>query len=117
MSNLSARENIIAALFNEIPDYVPCCPDISNMIPARMTEKPFWDMPASQRLFLVFGAETRGLPETILSKFHQFSYYIPITRNARSLNLSTAVGIALYESLRRSRMEHFWKSRGSSDRQ
>lgn len=72
-------------------------------------EKPFWDMPASQRLFLVFGAETKGLPETILSKYHPFSYYIPITRNARSLNLSTAVGIALYESLRRSRMKHFWK--------
>ena len=44
MSNRSARENIIAALFNEVPDYVPCCPDISNMIPARLTEKPFWDI-------------------------------------------------------------------------
>ena len=44
MSNRSARENIIVALFNEVPDYVPCCPDISNMIPARMTEKPFWDI-------------------------------------------------------------------------
>jgi uroporphyrinogen decarboxylase len=44
MVKRSARENIIAALFNEIPDYVPCCPDISNMIPARLTRKPFWDI-------------------------------------------------------------------------
>ncbi|MFX0205653.1 MAG: hypothetical protein ACFFDT_06665, partial [Candidatus Hodarchaeota archaeon] len=40
----SARENIIIALSNEVPDYVPCCPNISNMIPARLTEKPFWDI-------------------------------------------------------------------------
>jgi len=28
----------------EIPDCVPACPDISNMIPARLTGKPFWDI-------------------------------------------------------------------------
>ncbi|UCG01432.1 MAG: hypothetical protein JSW11_17655 [Candidatus Heimdallarchaeota archaeon] len=44
MSIRSPRENIITALLNEEPDYVPCCPDISNMIPARLTGKPFWDI-------------------------------------------------------------------------
>lgn len=64
-------------------------------------EKPFWALPKSERLFLVFGSETRGLPETIISQFNQSTYYIPMTDTIRSLNLSTAVGIALYESLRR----------------
>lgn len=62
--------------------------------------KPFWSMPFSQRLFLIFGSETQGLPETILSGYPGRSYYIPITSAIRSLNLSTAVGITLYESMR-----------------
>ncbi len=38
----TARENILMALKNQIPDYVPCCPDISNLVPAKLTGKPFW---------------------------------------------------------------------------
>jgi len=62
--------------------------------------KPFWEMPSPERLFLVFGSETQGLPATIISRYKNTTYQIPITSEIRSLNLSTAVGIALYESLR-----------------
>ena len=62
--------------------------------------RPHWQMPYAKRLFLLFGSETRGLPQTILSRFSQQTYHIPIARDIRCLNLSTAVGIALYESLR-----------------
>ena len=60
----------------------------------------FWSMPAHSRLFLVFGSETRGLPQAIVSRYKHATYQIPITDAIRSLNLSTAVGIAVYESLR-----------------
>lgn len=62
--------------------------------------RPFWAMPNPDRLFLIFGSETRGLPPEILAKYDRSTYHIPITSDIRSLNLSTAVGIALYESLR-----------------
>jgi len=62
--------------------------------------KPFWSMPSPGRLFLIFGSETKGLPETIISLYEHVIYYIPITQEIRCLNLSTTVGIALYESLR-----------------
>jgi tRNA (cytidine/uridine-2'-O-)-methyltransferase len=62
--------------------------------------KPFWEMPSPERLFLVFGSETQGLPAAVISKYQNATYQIPITSEIRSLNLSTAVGIALYESLR-----------------
>jgi tRNA (cytidine/uridine-2'-O-)-methyltransferase len=65
--------------------------------------RSFWEMPACRRMFLVFGSETGGLPEAILSRFSLACYRIPITGEIRSLNLSTAAGIALYESLRRGR--------------
>jgi tRNA (cytidine/uridine-2'-O-)-methyltransferase len=62
--------------------------------------KPFWSMPDAQRMFLVFGSETKGLPDPILDRYADSVYRIPIRGTIRSLNLSTAVGIALYESLR-----------------
>jgi tRNA (cytidine/uridine-2'-O-)-methyltransferase len=60
----------------------------------------FWEMPVRRRMFLVFGSETGGLPETILSRYPRACYRIPTTGEIRSLNLSTAAGIALYESIR-----------------
>ncbi len=62
---------------------------------------PYWQMPVPERLFLVFGSETRGLPEDIRRKYPGQTYYIPMEDRIRCLNLSTAVGIALYENVRR----------------
>lgn len=63
-------------------------------------DKLFWSMPLPKRMFLVFGSETKGLPQEILKAHPEAVYRIPITGAIRSLNLSTAAGIALYESLR-----------------
>ncbi len=41
---MSPRERMMSAMANGKPDRVPVAPDISNMIPARMTGKPFWDI-------------------------------------------------------------------------
>jgi tRNA (cytidine/uridine-2'-O-)-methyltransferase len=71
-------------------------------------KKPFWSMPVTKKMFLVFGSETKGLPETILSRYRNCTYYIPINNAIRSLNLSTAAGIVLYESLRQFSQKHFW---------
>ena len=50
---------------------------------------------------LIFGPETRGLPETLLKENSERSLTIPMeNKNVRSLNLSTSVGIVLYEALR-----------------
>ncbi len=45
---MTPRERILAVLHGEQPDCVPCCPDISNMVPARLTGKPFWEVYAYQ---------------------------------------------------------------------
>ncbi len=51
--------------------------------------------------FLVFGPETRGLPEELLSANQEKAYVIPMmSEGVRSLNLSNAVSIVLYEALR-----------------
>ncbi len=57
-------------------------------------------MPRPARQFLVFGSETRGLPDDLRRRYEDVIYRIPITDEIRSLNLSTAAGIVLFESLR-----------------
>ncbi len=78
---------------------------------------PFWSMPATERLFLIFGSETKGLPENILSRYVDATYHIPMTADTRSLNLSTAAGIVLYESLRLAKPFHGWPRKKGSPRQ
>jgi len=41
---MNSRERLLTVLKGNIPDYVPVAPDFSNMIPARRTGKPFWDL-------------------------------------------------------------------------
>jgi tRNA (cytidine/uridine-2'-O-)-methyltransferase len=56
--------------------------------------------------FLVFGKETQGLPDELLAANPETSVRIPITGRVRSINLSTAAGIVLYEALRQTGQLH-----------
>lgn len=50
--------------------------------------------------FLVFGKETKGLPEDLLAAHAQHAIRIPMREEARSLNLGNSVALVLYEALR-----------------
>jgi uroporphyrinogen decarboxylase len=41
---MTSRERLLKVIKGEIPDCVPVAPDFSNMIPAKLTGKPFWDL-------------------------------------------------------------------------
>jgi len=56
--------------------------------------------------FLVFGCETRGLPESLLSRVYDRCVRIPMVPQARSLNLSNSVAIVLYEALRQQQFQN-----------
>ncbi len=55
--------------------------------------------------FLVFGKETHGLPEPLLKANYDMTLRIPMISEARSLNLSNAVAITVYEGLRQQGFE------------
>ena len=54
---------------------------------------------------LVFGAESAGIPEEILVTDKAHCIRIPMLQEARSLNLSNAVSVVLYEALRQQNFE------------
>lgn len=57
--------------------------------------------------FLVFGKESAGLPEPLLEANYERALRIPMIGEIRSLNLSNAVALALYEALRQTGFEGF----------
>ncbi|MBC8106500.1 MAG: tRNA (cytidine(34)-2'-O)-methyltransferase [Anaerolineae bacterium] len=64
-------------------------------------EVDLWSVDFHNGDCLTFGSETSGVPESILRSHPDRVVRIPQVENERCLNLATAAGIALYESLRR----------------
>jgi tRNA (cytidine/uridine-2'-O-)-methyltransferase len=56
-------------------------------------------------VFVLFGKETKGLPEDILQKYIDKTIRIPMKEHLRSLNLSNSVSIVVYEILRQNKFE------------
>ena len=57
--------------------------------------------------FLVFGKETKGLPEPLLEKHYSECVRIPMMGELRSLNLSNSVCVGVYEALRQQGYKNF----------
>ena len=66
------------------------------------TDRAYYDVQFRPGDFLVFGRETKGLPEPLLAAHAGELLTIPM-RGTRSLNLATAVGIVLFEAMRQVR--------------
>ncbi len=63
-------------------------------------EQAHTDVSYPNNCFLVFGKETKGLPEELLKANHDSCVRLPMRGIIRSLNLSNAVAVGLYEVLR-----------------
>ena len=68
---------------------------LSTKAPRCYTEAEFAD-----NCYLFFGKETKGLPEAFLEEHRDSCVRIPMLPDTRSLNLSNAVAITVYEALR-----------------
>lgn len=58
------------------------------------------DVTYAEETFLVFGKETKGLPEELIAQNYDHAVRIPMFQNQRSLNLSNSVAVGVYEALR-----------------
>jgi len=68
-------------------------------------------------VFLVFGRESRGLPENLLERVYDRCIRIPMVSGARSLNLSNSVAIVAYEALRQRGFEQLLDHGGLTGRE
>lgn len=74
---------------------------LSTKAPRSYTEAVF-----SDNCWLLFGKETKGLPETLLAEHYDRCLRIPIRSEARSLNLSNSAAVVVFEALRQQGFPH-----------
>lgn len=67
---------------------------------SKKVERSYHQAEFRGKVYLLFGKETRGLPEDFISENQDHCFRIPMRSAARSLNLSNAVSIVLYEAFR-----------------
>lgn len=83
---------------------------LSTKAPRSYVEAKFHD-----GCYLFFGKETKGLPEAFLAEHYNSCVRIPMRPDARSLNLSNAVAVTVFEALRQldfPELQGFGKMRG-----
>ena len=64
-----------------------------------------FDYAQMEEIFILFGKETKGLPEDILQKYLNQTIRIPMRPHLRSLNLSNAVAIVAYDIFRQAEFD------------
>src|SRR5882757_1857860 len=85
----------------DLERFYAALPDCRFLYLTTKAERSYTDWEYQENDCLVFGRETRGLPEDLLRANWERCLTIPMpNKNARSLNLATSVGIVLYEALR-----------------
>lgn len=85
----------------DLADLHETLPEARFLYLTTKADKSYADWVYSPADCLVFGRETRGLPEQVLRANWDRCFRIPMLNpKVRSLNLATAVGIVLYEALR-----------------
>ncbi|SFV67843.1 tRNA (cytidine(34)-2'-O)-methyltransferase [hydrothermal vent metagenome] len=64
------------------------------------TDRPYFETDFKDGDFIIFGSETKGIPEDILNTYKDRNITIPMTSEGRSLNLAISTGIILYDAIR-----------------
>lgn len=65
-------------------------------------KKTYSDVAFLDNDYILFGKETKGLPEELIYGNYDYAIRVPMKEGQRSLNLSNSVAIVLYEALRQS---------------
>ena len=91
--------------YDNIGDFFQKNPDADFFCFSTKAKYCYTDITYPKRVFLVFGKETKGLPEELLYNNPDCCVRIPMRDTLRSLNLSNSAAIAVYEVLRQRSFE------------
>ncbi len=100
-SGLDYWDNVNLHRHIDLNDLAATLPDSRFVYLTTKTDRIYTEWEFQPNDCLVFGPETRGLPETLLAENADRCLTIPMPNpNVRSLNLANSVAIVLYEALR-----------------
>ena len=86
--------------YDDFEDFCNQHPDVTIYYFSTKAPRAYTDIRYGDEVYLMFGKETKGLPEELLYQNPETTVRIPMRDKLRSLNLSNSVAIAVYEVLR-----------------
>lgn len=91
--------------YDGLEDFYAKNPDAAVFYFSTKAPRAYTEVKYPQKVFLMFGKETRGLPEDLLERNADNCVRIPMRDTLRSLNLSNSAAVAVYEVLRQRSFE------------
>lgn len=103
--------------YDNIEDFFTANPEGLHIFATTKAERTYDspDYPSYKEVFLIFGKESKGLPEELLVEHRENCVRIPMLGETRSLNLSNSVAIMAYEVMRQREFD-FLKKEGKLHR-
>src|SRR5215510_12418348 len=99
-AGLDYWDKVFLRRYSSYTEYLASYPEVARFLFSARAQRSLYDARFGEGSHLVFGSETGGLPAPVLESRSGDLLSIPMLPHRRSLNLSTAVGIATYEALR-----------------
>ena len=100
-AGLDYWKHISLKVYDNIDEFYRLNPGKKMVYFSAKGKKSFWSIDFEDDLFLIFGRESSGLPESIIDKQSHKLYKIPLfSKHIRSINLANAVSVVVYEGIR-----------------
>ena len=100
-AGLDYWKHISIKIYDNIDEFYRLNPGKKMVYFSAKGKKSFWSIDFEDDLFLIFGRESSGLPESIIDKQSHKLYKIPLfNKQIRSINLANAVSVVVYEGIR-----------------
>ena len=99
-AGLDYWDKLDVTVYSDFEDFLSKNPGAKIYMATTKAAKSYSDAEYEDDCYIMFGKESAGIPEEILKNYQDTSIRIPMWGEIRSLNLSNAVAIVLYEALR-----------------
>ena len=104
-AGLDYWDKLDVTVYSDYQDFLKRNPGAKIYMATTKGEHACTDVPYDPDVYIMFGPESRGIPEEILIENRENCIRIPMWGDIRSLNLSNSVAIVLYEALRQNGFE------------
>ena len=104
-AGLDYWDKLDVTVYSDFQDFLNRNPGAKLYMATTKARKVYTDVKYDPDCFLMFGPESRGIPEELLVEHEESCIRIPMWGDIRSLNLSNSVAIVLYEALRQNGFE------------
>lgn len=105
-AGLDYWDKLDVTIYDSYRDFMKKNPEVKIYMATTKARKIYTEAAFEEDCYIMFGKESRGIPEEILVENEENTIRIPMYEDIRSLNLGNSVAVVLYEALRQQGFAH-----------